>query len=216
MEKANIVHVNVNMVGMSLDYYSDKIHANKPYEVFQWTSEEKHLDDGRMLSFYVNSAVRDYLDTVSDDGLLAQEINLYSKVFIKYGEYFVSLGMDKNINDIIRDLELELLCVEIFVFGGGASLQNHGYSFVVHSEESVHKYKPHIHVKRDGESVRYMLDPIERFENDKVSRGFIRDEKKIIIPFIEKNQALFKKWWNKSMQGYNMPELDDQGVQYIE
>ena len=74
---------------------------------------------------------------------------------------------------------------------GGASREYHGYKFIVRSDEDRHKNMPHIHVEKDGVSPRYLLSNLERIASDKCLKDHLRDEKKIIKPYIKKNIEMF-------------------------
>ena len=84
----------------------------------------------------------------------------------------------------------------------------------MHPNEAVHKHKPHVHVVKDDMSVRYSLETLERFPQDVFSREYKRDEKKIIIPALKKNQKKLWDYWNCYMGGYCSPTIDCQGKEY--
>ena len=89
-----------------------------------------------------------------------------------------------------------------------------GYRFVVHPNEEIHKHTPHVHVENDDCSVRYSLVSLKRFEQDKVPRNYLRDEKKIIRPFLENNRKKLLEYWNLSINGYTTPIINEKGQQY--
>jgi len=69
-------------------------------------------------------------------------------------------------------------------------------------------------VKKNGKSVRYHLDTLKRFEKDDFPREYKRDEKKIILPCIERNLTELIELWNYNMNGYITPDLGENGCQY--
>ena len=134
-------------------------------------------------------------------------------IYIKTDVGLIGLTVDKNIEDIYCYFKQDFIDLVFFVVGG-ASLHCNGYSFTVHSNEDIHKNTPHVHVRRDDEETRYYLDSLERFANDKVSHRFLKDEKKIIKPFLRANKELFYKYWDMSINGYTTPHINEDGKQY--
>ena len=86
--------------------------------------------------------------------------------------------------------------------------------FIIHPDEDIHKNTPHVHVRRDDEETRYYLESLERFPNDKVSRRFLKDEKKRIKPYLLKNKEKLYEYWNLYMNGYTTPAMNEEGKQY--
>lgn len=210
-----MINININFVGMSEEDYSDCICIFKPYDIYSCDFVKK-LSHDCIYSELIESAFKEYLQKSMGSTYSIEEFNMYSHQFIKYGKYLVRCPSNKSIKEISNDLGMNNIDIEIFVYGGGASLQCHGYLFIVHPDEDVHKYSPHVHVKRDDYSVRYSLDTFERYKDDRCSREFIRDEKKIIIPFLKENNKILSDFWKKAQKGYEMPMIDEHGVQYCE
>ena len=73
---------------------------------------------------------------------------------------------------------------------------------------------PHVHVKKYNVAPRYYLKTFERFKDDKYLREHERDEKKIIIPFLEKNKKWLWEEWDMYMNGYTPPIVTESGKQY--
>ena len=210
-----MIDVNINFVGMSSDDYSDYVCMYKPYEIYRCKFVEG-LSDDCCYSDLISRAFVEYIQQCKQYTYSVEEFNEYSLHYVKYGKYLIGCPAGKLIKEIRKELEIDDLIVEIFVLGGGASIQCHGYSFVIHSNEAIHKHSPHVHVKRDGYSVRYSLENFERYDRDVCSREYIRDEKRIIIPFLKKNYSFFRDCWEKAQMGYEMPVIDELGRQYCE
>ncbi len=184
------VDITINLIGMSIDDYSQFTHLYKPYFIYKCKFCHE-LNGECLFSELISMAFNEYKFQSENNTYSIEELYSYSKQYIRYGNYFVGCISDKPMDLIGRELGIDKIYIEIFVFEGGASLQSHGYTFIVHPNEDIHKYSPHIHVKRDEYSVRYSLDTFERYEQDNYSREYLRDEKKIIIPFLKKNSSFF-------------------------
>lgn len=138
----------------------------------------------------------------------------YEDVYIKHKNSLLSLNENKHIADVFRFFKTRKIELVYFYIAGGASVNCEGYKFVVHPDEDIHKYTPHVHVKRNGNAVRYHLDTLEKFKQDDGGREFERDEKKIIIPGLKKHRKQLWGYWNYYMGGYVPPEIDEEGYQY--
>ena len=141
------------------------------------------------------------------------ELNL-SNIYIRYAGSLYALQSDKEIADVFSFFKTNKIRIVYFFVAGGASIYCDGYKFVVHPNEKIHRNTPHVHVELDDVSVRYHLDTFERFPNDKYSREYKRDEKKIIIPGLKKHKKQLWQYWNCYMNGYIPPEIDVSGRQY--
>lgn len=208
----------VSIAGMSEQLYSKRIIIYKP---FHTVSTSYSLVDCASRSI---SKVSDLIDVAiseleaSDSTIRSygmDECN-YRTIYIKHRGCLLGLEEDKSITDLINALQEDTLILTYIYVAGGASLGNFGYRFVVHSDEYVHKDSPHphVHVIKDNISVRYYLDTLERFEQDKPSRTHLRDERKIIKPFLRKNKARFLHYWNLAVQGFFPPEENEKGKQF--
>ena len=135
------------------------------------------------------------------------------RVYIITQEALIGMQQDKTIVELFEYFSTEEIHLVYFLVGG-ASIHCSGYRFTVHPKEEIHRHMPHVHVCKDGESVRYSLDTLERFEQDKLPREYKRDEKKVIIPYLLKNQTKLMGYWNHYMNGYTVPDEDEHGLQY--
>lgn len=134
-------------------------------------------------------------------------------VYIELENVLLALQEDKRLSNIFSYFDRNEIRLALII-SGGASLHCNGYKFIVHPNEDIHKNTPHVHVVRNEEQTRYNLNTLSRFPSDKFSRAFKRDEKKIIIPYLKKNQGRLLDYWNLYMNGYIPPVEDENGMQY--
>lgn len=135
------------------------------------------------------------------------------RVYILIGDTLFGLQEDKYLDDIYEFFSADNLRFVCF-FVAGASIHCSGYRFTVHTDEDIHRHTPHVHVCKDGNSVRYSLVTLERFAQDPVPRSYIRDEKKVILPYLKKNQTKLMNYWNCYINGYTVPDEDEYSRQY--
>jgi len=136
------------------------------------------------------------------------------KIYVRNKEYLWGLQRDKSFTELFIELAKDFLEFDCFCVFGGASRECCGYLFIVHPDETIHVYSPHVHVKKDGVSTRYDLETFKRYPEDKVTRAHIRDEKKVIVPFLKANKEWLQEKWNLAMLGYIPPIEDEQGKQF--
>lgn len=125
----------------------------------------------------------------------------------------IGLQKDKQISEIQDYFGFDDVCLAFFVVGG-ASIECHGYQFIVHPNEEIHRNTPHVHVRKGGNETRYYLETLSRFPKDKFSKGFQHDEKKIILPFLKEHQVELYTFWDMYMNSYVPPSVDQYGKQY--
>lgn len=140
----------------------------------------------------------------------------YDHIFVNHKKSLYRIKENKKIIDLYKDFSEDDIELHYIVVCGGASLELRGFKFIVHTDEKIHKYMPHIHVKKDEYSARYSLETIEMIDaNSKTAKLFFkRSEKKIIIPFIKENFYWFMENWNLCQKGYEPPEINEKGMQY--
>lgn len=152
----------------------------------------------------------------SDSNPLAHEVDdsiQTDTVYLRINDTLYGFRYDKKLLEVFSDFGTDYLELAYFHVGG-PSIRDHGYRFVIHSDEKIHEHRPHVHVKRNGNATRYSLDTLARFPEDDFCREFQRDEKKIILPFIEKNIGKLRGYWDSTMKGYVPPVEDERGKQY--
>ena len=147
--------------------------------------------------------------------ILTYPLDFWQKIFatgIHQQKNASGIENDKALDQVFSDFQTEHLTFLHFYVGGGGSIEYNGYRFAVHSDESIHKHMPHVHVIKDEESVRYSLITLERI--DDCSHVFLRDEKKIILPALKKHLPRLQEFWTAAMGGYRPPEFDFNNKQY--
>lgn len=202
--------------GMSGNTFSQTIMVDKPYDTihttFTWDDCLKlgieHVSD------LIEQTLKQNPTLQSEIGTYAIEQITYKNIYVASGRYLIGLQDDKKLADILADFGTDSLEFVYIYVAGGASMHHMGYLFVVHPREQIHAFNPHVHVVRDGISVRYSLDTFKRFPQDKYSREHDRDEKKIIRPYLQKNRDELMRYWNLAMNGYIPPVKDEEGHQY--
>ena len=201
--------------GMSGTFFSETILISKPYGHYEKkiTFEDEQLEHLRIsdvLGMIKDAAEQDH-NALGDWG--GKNLGV-DTIYIKTEQAMLGLQEDKALSEVFLFFDSEVLELSYFVVAGGASIHCNGYQFIVHPDERIHEHTPHVHVKKDDVVVRYYLDSLKRFPQDKASREFDRDEKKRIMPCLKKNQDTFYKYWNQYMHGYVPPTEDENGRQY--
>ena len=204
------IKFTVYYCGMSEGLYSDNIMIFKPYDSFsksfQWDIQNNSFNTISELSELFKNIAK-------DEGAYITDWFNYKTIYMKTDNELLGLTEDKNIADIFSYFNKETIEFVFFVVGG-ASFNCEGYLFIIHPDEDIHKNTPHVHVRRDDEETRYYLESLERFPNDKVSRRFLKDEKKRIKPYLLKNKEKLYEYWNLYMNGYTTPTMNEEGKQY--
>ena len=201
---------------MSKRNFARNIMIYKPYKTFKTIFHSNNTEF--LLEYKVSELIKKFKN--SKEFMICNE-NYYSmdeftleNIYIKHKGTLLSLKTDKHILDVFKFFKTKKIEIVYIFVAGGASIHCSGYQFVIHPNEDIHKNTPHVHVKKDGMSVRYFLETLQRFPNDVYSREYKRDEKKIIIPGLKKNKKKLCDYWKYYMEGYNPPEIDDRGKQY--
>lgn len=194
---------------MSEDLFSEKIMIYKPLSEYRKVFFYEELEAKTVSEFIeiVKNDVNEYSDEYS-----IEELNV-NRLYIQTADTLFGLQQDKRLEDIFNYFSTDNIQFTYFVVGG-ASLHCMGYKFIVHPDEDIHRNTPHVHVCKDGNSVRYSLVTLERFKHDSMPRIYARDEKKVIMPYLRENQDKLMGYWNHYINGYTVPFEDEQGCQY--
>lgn len=195
---------------MSDELYLDNIMIYKPFESFSKSFDWNELDS---LPHSVTGVIEWFKVIARNQNVYITDCLNLDTIYIKINDELLGFTEDKQISDIFSYFEKDLIEFAFFVVGG-ASFHYDGYLFIVHPNEEIHKNTPHVHVRRDEEEVRYCLDTLERFPNDKMSRRFSKDEKKRIIPFLRENKDKLYEHWNLYVNGYTTPAISEEGKQF--
>lgn len=195
--------------GISENTFSDKIMIYQPLSNYKksYTYEEiTHKTVNEFLGIIKKDAI-EFLGEHGTENLVAE------RVYISTIDAFIGMQEDKTFAELFEYFASESIQLVYFLVGG-ASIHCSGYRFTVHPNEDIHRNTPHVHVCKDNMSVRYSLDTLGRFEQDELPREYKRDEKKIIKPYLLKNQQKLMEYWNHYMNGYTVPDEDECGRQY--
>lgn len=200
--------------GMDAEFYSQEILIRKPKisVIFSFAEEDLEILDIHCISQLIHhiKTVNHCVESLfSESGM---ENFSVQTTYIKQKDYLLGIENDKALDQVFSDFQTEHLTFLHFYVGGGGSIEYNGYRFAVHSDESIHKHMPHVHVIKDEESVRYSLITLERI--DDCSHVFLRDEKKIILPALKKHLPRLQEFWTAAMGGYRPPEFDFNNKQY--
>ena len=208
-----MVTFTVYCCGMSDKSFSDRTMIYKPHRAFC----EKFVIDSADKRTTLTDIIRLYKDRVRmiDDAYLKLVIEDISvdRLYIQTPDILWGITKNEYILNMFDYWETNELNLCFFLVGG-ASIHCEGYFFLVHPNEDIHRFTPHVHVRRDDEETRYRLDTLERFPKDNISKRFLKDEKKIIKPYLRKHQEILLDFWNKYMDGSSSPGVDVRGRQY--
>lgn len=199
---------------MQDEYFDKHILICKPHIslTFYFNEEELAMQDNLHISQLVNEIKVNNPCVEAMLGDYGMENFTFQTTYIKRKDYLLAFERDKVLDEVFSDFQTENLEFAHFYVAGGASVECDGYRFVIHSNESVHRNMPHVHVIKDDESVRYSLVSLERI--DECSRMFLRDEQKRILPALKKHLPRLKEYWIAAMGGYRPPEFDFKNKQY--
>lgn len=210
-----MILVRIHQCGMSGELYSDKLCIDKPFDSWEQVYNETSYTEDTKLSIIIDDAIKKYIEEYGNTDYNNLFLR-YERLYIRFHDYFLRLSTEKTIKKMQEELGDVDIEVDFFIICGGASFEMNGYKFVVHSDERVHKYNPHVHVNKNNDSVRYSLLTFERFQADRCPREYIRDERKRIIPVIRNKIDVLMEFWNLSQQGYITPTIDEEGKQFLE
>ena len=208
------VRFGIHFCGMCEEMFSENIMIYRPYHsiVKGFTEEDLHV-------YGVNS-VKDILEIVKCDAdiiecleKLGVEDLPITSAYVHDHNCLLGFQKDKEISSIMHELKIGELQFECFLVVGGASISNEtGYRFTVHSDERMHLFLPHVHVSKGEVEVRYSL--IDFSPLDSHVNPHKRDYKKHIKPFLVDNHKVLIEMWQRNLEGYTTPVIDQDGRQY--
>ena len=181
----------IHMCGMSERTISRKIMIDKPFKTIAKTLNLSYclknsiFTVGDLIS-HIKESCNGIVDLLGEFGI--DNFNV-ENIYIKHKGYLIGLQEDKSLSDVFTYFKKNILEFDYIFVAGGASREYHGYKFIVHPKEDIHRYTPHVHVEKDNVAPRYYLKTFERFKDDNYLREHERDEKRIIIPFLKKNKT---------------------------
>lgn len=208
------INITVYFCGINENLFSDNIMIYKPHDSISRTYcyDKTNTTFIKISDLLLTFKKETGIDNPEFGEWIKDNFNV-KNIYVKAKDVLLGFVEDKKIADVFDFLDLDILELVFFV-AGGASFHCQGYTFVVHPDEEIHKWTPHVHVRRDDEETRYHLGTLERFPNDNVSRRFLKDEKKRIIPFLKENQNKLLNYWNLYSNGYTTPAVSEDGKLY--
>ena len=201
--------------GMSEDLFADNIMIFQPVSYY---SKSYDLENNLLSTMKLSDAIQLFKDyALKDDDALGNwgvDGLQVDTIYLRSSDAFLGIQEDKLLADMYAYFSCDYLEFVYIYVAGGASFWCNGYQFIVHPNEDIHRHHPHVHVRHDDNETRYSLDTLTRFPNDTFSRDFKRDEKKKILPYLRKNQAKLRRYWDNYLNGYIPPIEDEEGKQY--
>ena len=211
-----VIIFKIHMCSMSERTMSRKIMIDKPFKTItkflnlSYCSKNNISTIGDLIS-HIKESCNGLFDLLGEFGI--ENFNI-ENMYIKHKGYLIGLQEDKSLSNVFTYFKKNILEFDYIYVAGGASREYHGYQFIVRPKEDIHRYTPHVHVQKYNVAPRYYLKTFERFKDDKYLREHDRDEKKIIIPFLEKNKKWLWEEWDMYMNGYTPPIVTESGKQY--
>lgn len=205
------IDFNLHIYGINDKTFSDTIMIYKPhisvrFSIFEYELSNNHIKKISDLLKYISVTYRSFV--IAAIGNHPLDIN---KLYLKYDDYLLGFINDKTLSELFSYVNSDHLEFDSF-FGGGASFHNDGYKFFINPSEKCHQNTPHVHVEKEGKTVRFYLKSSKPM--DTLVFPHRKDVKKIIIPTIKKNKKKLMKWWKHYQNGYTTPTLSNKGKQH--
>lgn len=204
---------NIYVCGMSEETFTKQIMIYRPIDTITKTFSQEDLSE---LSI---DYVGDLVEEIKRDRAMREVLGEWglenisaNTIYIQHNGYMLRLLDNKNISDIFDYFNSEYLELAYFIVGGASIHNETSYRFTVHPNEDVHRYMPHVHVSKDDVEIRYSLETLQPI--DSLVNPHRRDNKKIIIPFLKKNQKKLLGFWQFYMDGYVSPTITQEGQQF--
>ncbi|ODU58589.1 MAG: hypothetical protein ABT01_00170 [Clostridium sp. SCN 57-10] len=207
------IQFTVYFCGMSEETFSKQIMIYKPISSIVKSFTETTL---RQLTIVNVGHLINYL---KKDIVIREELGDWGfenftieTVYIRHQGYLLGLQKDKPISEVFRDFKVNRLEFAYFVVGGASIHNETSYRFTIHPDEKIHEHMPHVHVSKAGVEIRYSLETL--LPIDPLVNPHKRDDKKIIMPFLQQNHEQLRKLWSYYAKGYTTPEITEDGQQF--
>lgn len=204
---------NIYVCGMSEETFSKQIMIYRPIDTTTKTFSQEDLSELGI------DYVSDLVEEIKRDRAMGEVLgewgleNISTKtIYIQYQDCLLGLLENKTISDIFDYFNSEKLELAYFLVGGASIHNETSYRFTVHPNEDIHRYMPHVHVSKDDVEIRYSLETLQPI--DSLVNPHRRDNKKIILPFLKKNQEKLLGFWQLYMDGYASPAITQEGQQF--
>lgn len=204
---------NIYICGMSDETFSEQIMIWRPsYAITKYFSQND-LDELKI------TRVSELIEYIKQDDMMCEALGEWGletinteRVYIRHQDCLLGLLGDKSLSDIFDCFCSEDLEIAFFIVGGASIHNETSYRFTVHPNEDVHRHMPHVHVSKDGVEIRYSLETLQPI--DSLVNPHKRDNKRIITPFLVKNQKKLMVLWQLYMDGYTSPQITEEGQQF--
>jgi hypothetical protein len=213
MVKMQGITFSIHICGISDNMFSPKIMIYAPHDTIDIALSLEEL------SAYEVLRCRDLINYITSIEKIKNSLGGwgfdrldFSSIYIEHKDYLVGISEDKLIFDVFEDFNSTHLYFHYFLVGGASISDEFQYFYRVYPNERTHINQPHIHVCKSGVEIRYSLDPIEPL--DPLRHPHSRDNRKRIIPFIEKRIDWFWEQWNLYTKGYKGPAVGEDGKLY--
>lgn len=204
---------NIYFCGMSEETFSEQIMIYKPISTITRCFAETALQKLEI------AAVGELIDYLKEDIAIKESLGTWglahlstATVYIQHHGYLLGMREEKTISEIFRDLETSRLEFAYFIVGGASIHNETSYRFTIHPDEKIHEHLPHVHVSKAGVEIRYSLETL--LPMDSLVNPHKRDNKKIITPFLQRNQERLLEMWSYYTKGYTTPEITQEGQQF--
>lgn len=204
---------NIHICAMSDETFTEQIMICRPIRTATKTFSQNDLNELNI------ARVSELIEHIKQDDAMREVLGEWGlgsvgieTVYIRYQDYLLGLLEDKALSDIFDYFHLEHMEVAFFIVGGASIHNVTSYRFTVHPNEDIHRHMPHVHVSKDNIEIRYSLETLQPI--DLLVNPHRRDNKKIIIPFLKKNQEKLMGLWQLYMDGYTSPQITQEGQQF--
>ncbi len=204
---------NIYVCGMSEETFTEQIMIYRPNHTVTMAFSEEVLNE-------LNIAhVGELIEHIKQDHAMREVLGEWGlenigveTIYIRHQDYLLGLLEDKALSDIYDHFHAESLEMAYFIVGGASIHNETSYRFTVHPNEDIHRHMPHVHVAKDDVEIRYSLETLQPI--DPLINPHRRDNKKIIMPFLKKNQERLLELWQLYMDGYTSPAITQEGQQF--
>ncbi len=203
------IHFRICFCGMSEETIFPDVMIDKPHDCicnyFNADGDE-------------NLRISDLITTVLDNHSFSNRLGEYEQsnftfnnILVYHDGMLLRFMNDMSLREVFNYFKTEEISLYYFIVGGASRHDEKHYRYTIHPDERVHAHTPHVHVTKDGITIRYCLNTIEPM--DRLSQPHQRDNHKIQA-FITGHKSYFLGLWNHYLHGFKPPELSESGAQF--
>lgn len=208
-----VLHFHIHTCGLSEETLTEEIMIFRPIHT---EAKSFSLEDLERAGI---STVSGLLERIKEDDTARQVLGEWGleqlsveTLYIHQADCLLGLREDKPLCALFDYFRAETLELDFFMVGGASIHNETSYRFTVHPREEIHRNMPHVHVSKGDVEIRYSLETLQPI--DPLVNPHKRDNKKIILPFLEKNQNRLMDFWRYYLDGYTSPQLTQEGQQF--